>query len=68
MSKDSPKDIETVAYVLDKAQADFELQDIVLDEVREDEFLIEMKWSGICHTVCVPSIKLYTHAHIDDRT
>ena len=44
----SPKDIEARAYVLEKANAEFELQDIVLDEVRSDEYLIEMKFSGIC--------------------
>ena len=45
------KNIETQAYVLEKAHDDFKLQDIVLDEVREDEVLIEWKFSGICHTV-----------------
>lgn len=45
------KDIETIAYVLQEPQADFKLTDIILDEVRADEVLIEMKYSGICHTV-----------------
>ncbi|KAF2499009.1 AreB protein [Lophium mytilinum] len=31
-------------------KADFELTPIILDEVRPDEVLVEMKYSGICHT------------------
>lgn len=44
-------DIETIAWVLEKHGEDFQLMDIVLDEVRSDEYLVEMKWAGICHTV-----------------
>lgn len=29
----------------------FVLQDIVLDEVRDDEVLVEMSYTGLCHTV-----------------
>ncbi len=47
---ESFKNIETVALVVDEAKADFRLQPIILDEVRGDELLIEMKYSGICHT------------------
>lgn len=43
--------IETEAFVVDSPNAPFKLTPIVLDEMREDEFLIEMKYSGICHTV-----------------
>ena len=50
-SESSPKDFETVALVVNKPGEDFKLTEIVLDEVRDDEFLIEMKYSGICHTV-----------------
>lgn len=45
------KNIRTKALVVAKPKADFELQEVVYDEVREDEYLIEMKYSGICHTV-----------------
>lgn len=45
------KDIETVAYVVHKPKEDFVLEDIVLDGMREDEVLVDMKFSGICHTV-----------------
>lgn len=47
----SAKDIATIAYVLEEAKGEFILQDIILDEVRSNEYLIEMKYSGICHTV-----------------
>jgi hypothetical protein len=43
--------IETVALVVDKPGGAFELKPVVFDEVRDDEFLIEMLYSGICHTV-----------------
>ncbi|KAF5239229.1 hypothetical protein FANTH_10031 [Fusarium anthophilum] len=44
------KNIPTVAYVVNEAKADFELVPVVLDEVRADEVLVEMRYSGICHT------------------
>lgn len=43
--------IETEAFVVDAPGAPFKLTPIILDEMRSDEFLIEMKYSGICHTV-----------------
>jgi hypothetical protein len=43
--------IETVALVVDKPGGAFELKPVVFDEVRDDEFLVEMLYSGICHTV-----------------
>jgi Zn-dependent alcohol dehydrogenase len=43
--------IETEAFVVDSPNAPFKLTPIILDEMREDEFLIEMKYTGICHTV-----------------
>ena len=48
---DSPRDFATEGLVVMKAGDDFKKTPIVLDEVRGDEFLIEMKYSGICHTV-----------------
>jgi hypothetical protein len=45
--------IETEAFVVDAPNAPFKLTPIILDEMREDEYLIEMKYSGICHTVCL---------------
>ena len=43
--------IETVALVVDKPGAGFQLTPVVFDEVRDDEYLVEMLYSGICHTV-----------------
>lgn len=42
---------ETEAFVVTKPKEDFTLTPIILDEVRDDELLIEMHYSGICHTV-----------------
>lgn len=42
------RDIETVALVVTEPKADFMLQSIILDEIRDDEVLVEMKYSGIC--------------------
>lgn len=46
--RDEAHDIETVALFVKEPKADFELQTIVLDEIRENEVLVEMKYSGIC--------------------
>lgn len=43
--------IPTKALVVEEVNAPFKLVDIVLDEVRSDELLIEIKYSGVCHTV-----------------
>ena len=42
------RDFETEALVVSEPKADFKLQPIVLDEIRDDEVLVEMKYSGIC--------------------
>lgn len=44
-------DFETEAFVVMKPGDDFTITPIILDEVRDDELLIEMQYSGICHTV-----------------
>ncbi|OLN86470.1 Aryl-alcohol dehydrogenase 2 [Colletotrichum chlorophyti] len=46
----SLKNIETEAYVAKDVGADFSLVRVILDEVRPDEVLVEMKFCGICHT------------------
>lgn len=43
--------LHTEALVVEEPKADFKLTPITLDEVRPDEVLVEMKYSGICHTV-----------------
>lgn len=45
------KQILTKAFVVDAPGAPFVLQDVVLDEVRSNEVLVEMKYTGLCHTV-----------------
>lgn len=48
--------IETEAFVVHQPGDDFKLTPIVLDEVRGNEVLVEMKYSGICHTVSFPAL------------
>ena len=51
MAEVSTKNIETIGYVVHGPKEDFKLEDIVLDEMQDDELLVDMKYSGICHTV-----------------
>ncbi|CAG8906256.1 unnamed protein product [Penicillium egyptiacum] len=44
------KQIPTAAFVVEKPGAPFVLQDVILDEVRANEVLVEMKYTGLCHT------------------
>ncbi|KAJ5168094.1 Polyketide synthase enoylreductase [Penicillium canariense] len=44
------KQIPTKAFVVDAPKSPFVLQDVVLDEVRDHEVLVEMKYTGLCHT------------------
>lgn len=46
-----PQKIQTEALVVMAAKEPFTMMPITLDEVRSDEYLIEMKYSGLCHTV-----------------
>ncbi|KAJ5322386.1 chaperonin 10-like protein [Penicillium brevicompactum] len=45
-----PERIKTEALVVMAAKQPFTMMPITLDEVRSDEYLIEMKYSGLCHT------------------
>lgn len=45
------KNIPTTALVVNKPGDPFTLQDIILDEVRPDEVLVEILYTGLCHTV-----------------
>ncbi|KAJ1324662.1 aryl-alcohol dehydrogenase [Microdochium nivale] len=47
---DSEARIETLAFVVDGPKSDFALVPVVFDPIRDDEYLVEMKFSGICHT------------------
>lgn len=48
------KHIPTRALVVEKPLSPFVLKNIILDEVRDGEVLVEMKYTGICHTVRRP--------------
>ncbi|KAJ6135375.1 Polyketide synthase enoylreductase [Penicillium capsulatum] len=52
------RQIPTKAFVVDAPGASFVLPDVVLDEVRPHEVLVEMS-TGLCHTVCTPSLWVY---------
>ena len=66
---DAPKmehrDIETCALVVDAAKSDFKLTSIILDEIRPNEMLISMQYSGICHTVSLTDESFQSSHHID---
>ncbi|KAB8261675.1 chaperonin 10-like protein [Aspergillus pseudonomiae] len=42
--------ITTKAYVVEKKGAPFVLCDIILDQVQSSEVLVEIKYTGLCHT------------------
>jgi Zn-dependent alcohol dehydrogenase len=47
--------LETEALVIKAGGGRFEMTPIVLQDLRPDEVLVEMKYSGVCHSVlCVP--------------
>lgn len=46
--------IVTKAYVVAELGGPFELRDVRLDDLQPDELLVEMKYTGVCHTVCYP--------------
>lgn len=46
-----PKNISTKAYVVESKGSPFVLRDVILDEVQPNEVLVEIKYTGLCHTV-----------------
>jgi Zn-dependent alcohol dehydrogenase len=50
--------VETEALVVHKPGGNFEMTPIVLQDLRPDEILVEIKYSGVCHTVCAASNSL----------
>jgi Zn-dependent alcohol dehydrogenase len=54
------RNIPTKAFVVDSPKSPFVLQDVVLDEVRENEVLVEMKYTGLCHTVRITFLPFST--------
>jgi D-arabinose 1-dehydrogenase-like Zn-dependent alcohol dehydrogenase len=51
MAETSTKNIETIAYVVHGPNEEFKLESIILDDIQDNEVLVDMKYSGICHTV-----------------
>lgn len=51
LTKIPQKQIPTKAFVVKEPNSPFVLSDVVLDEVRSNEVLVEMKYTGLCHTV-----------------
>lgn len=48
--------IQTKAYVVDAKGAPFILRDVILDQVHNNELLVEIKYTGLCHTVSRPHL------------
>jgi D-arabinose 1-dehydrogenase-like Zn-dependent alcohol dehydrogenase len=46
--------LETEALVVNTAGGEFEMTPIVIQDLRPNEVLVEMKYSGVCYTVYVP--------------
>ncbi|KAL7943565.1 GroES-like protein [Trichoderma barbatum] len=44
------KSIPTKAYVVEKKGAPFILKDVILDEIQSHEVLVEILYTGLCHT------------------
>ncbi|RFU74287.1 alcohol dehydrogenase [Trichoderma arundinaceum] len=47
---EAPSNIRTKAYVVESKGSPFTLRDVVLDEVQPSEVLVEIWYTGICHT------------------
>lgn len=54
-----PESIESEALVVVGPREPFTMMSITLDEVRSDEYPIEMEYSGLCHTVRASQVHLY---------
>ncbi|KAF1810053.1 NAD(P)-binding protein [Eremomyces bilateralis CBS 781.70] len=52
--------IETEGLVMEELNSGFKHMPVVLDDMRPDEVLVEMKYTGICHTDLVASAGAYT--------
>lgn len=62
MKMEVPKNIHTKAYVVARKGDPFVLHDIILDEVQPEEVLVEIEYTGICHTAC---LRLNEHSVTD---
>lgn len=46
--------------MVESPKAPFVLQDVILDEVRDNEVLVEMMYTGLCHTVSMAFTSPFT--------
>lgn len=53
--------ITTKAYVVSSKGSPFVLQDVTLDGVQENEVLVELKYTGICHTASSTTSLFFRH-------
>ena len=51
IAKLSTLPLKTEGLVVERPNSGFKLMPVVLENMRSDEVLVEMKYSGICHTV-----------------
>ncbi|KKY21331.1 putative alcohol dehydrogenase [Phaeomoniella chlamydospora] len=56
--------ILTKAYVVNRKGDPFVLSHVVLDEVQENEVLIEMKYTGLCHTSSLSKLAVVAEASV----
>jgi Zn-dependent alcohol dehydrogenase len=49
--------LQTEALVVDTLGGDFVMTPVTIRDLRPDEVLVEMKYSGVCHTVCVKQFR-----------
>lgn len=62
---DAPRNIHTKAYVVESKGSPFVLRDVVLDGVQPNEVLVEIRYTGICHTVCDPVLSHSSSQSVD---
>lgn len=62
------RNIRTTALVVSSVGAAFQLRDVVLDEVRDHEALVEMLYTGICHTVSPSVVFWLSQCLVDEET
>jgi Zn-dependent alcohol dehydrogenase len=54
------KSFQTKALVVKTPEAPFVLQDVILDDIRPNELLVDIKYAGLCHTVRLTLAYSYT--------
>lgn len=55
------QNIPTKAYVVSEVGGPFELKDVILGPVQDEEVLVELMYTGLCHTVSLTSPASTSH-------